>query len=404
MSVDRRALALVCLFALLGFGHENVMVGILPLVVFDRGGDAALVGALVAAYGIPTIALRPILGRVLDTPRRPLVIRTGALVLGLAPLGLIIPNLVTMLVTRLVQGAGWAAYGTSGHAILARIAPPDRRSEAAGYYNAMPALAILLGPAIGLWLYANVSSIAPFVLASALGFAGLALTSRLPVGGSPASSSSPVSAGSAGDDSSAARPPVKLVAGLFDRSAIVPMILIGTFMSVQSLFVIFAPIYARAKGIPIEQLGLYYPAFGIVVLFAHLALGRTSDRFGRWPTIAVGCVTAITALLVAALATDLVGLLVAAIMYGIATALVTATVSAVTMESAAPERTGSAMATYSVGYQLGASVGGAAWGAVITLAGYPWPFLLGALMVAGTLTLAALRLRPTTVTPLHGAA
>jgi hypothetical protein len=58
---NARALALVCLFALFGFGHEFVMAGVLPLVVLDRGGDAAVIGILVAAYGIPTIALRPFL-------------------------------------------------------------------------------------------------------------------------------------------------------------------------------------------------------------------------------------------------------------------------------------------------------------------------------------------------------
>jgi len=380
-TVDRRALALVCLFALLGFGHENVMAAVLPLVVIDRGGDAAFVGILVAAYGIPTIALRPILGRLLDMPHRDRVIRGGAAIIGVAPLGFILPALSTMVLTRVVQGAGWAAYGTSGHAILARIAPRGRRSEAAGYYNAMPALAVLLGPAAGLWLYANVSEVGPFVLASALGLAGLALTSRLPSGATARTGvDTPV------------RPTVRLVAGLFDRSAVIPMLLIGTFMSVQSLFVIFAPVYARVKGIPIEQLGLYYPAYGAVVLVAHLTLGRMSDRFGRWPAVGLGCVLAIAGLSVAALGAGLAGLLVGGILYGIATSLVTSTVSAVTMESVPSERTGSAMATYSVGYQLGASVGGAAWGTVITLAGYPWPFILGAGMVAGTLVLARLRL------------
>jgi MFS family permease len=382
VSVDRRALALVCLFAFFGFGHEAVLAGVLPLVVIDRGGDAAVVGLLVAAYGIPTIALRPLLGRLLDTPSRSRVVRAGATILGLAPLGFIVPSLATMVVTRVIQGSGWAAYGTSGHAILARIAPPARRGEAAGYYNAMPSLAILLGPAVGLWLYANVSAVAPFVLSALLGLGGLALTAEL------LRVRSRVTSGS----SSSPTAPVALVLGIFDRSAVLPMLLIGTYMSVQSLFVIFAPVYARETGVPIEQLGVYYPVYGVVVLVGHLVLGRMSDRFGRWPAISVGCTLAISGLVVTAVVGGLVGLLVGGIMYGIATALVTATVSAVTMENAAPERTGSAMATYSVGYQLGASIGGAAWGTVITLVGYPWPFLLGALMIGVTLTLAWLRL------------
>ncbi len=380
MSVDRRALALVCLFAFFGFGHEAVLAGVLPLVVIDRGGDAAIVGLLGAASGIPTIALRPLLGRLLDTPARSRVVRLGAAILGVAPLGFILPSLPAMVATRVIQGSGWAAYGTSGHAILAHIAPPARRGEAAGYYNAMPSLAILLGPAVGLWLYANVSEVAPFVLSALLGLGGLALTAQL----------LRVRSRITGGATRAA--PVPLLFGIFDRSAVLPMLLIGTYMSVQSLFVIFAPVYARETGFPIEQLAIYYPVYGVVVLVGHLILGRMSDRFGRWPAILVGCSLAIAGLVVTAVVGGLGGLLAGGIMYGIATALVTATVSAVTMENAAPERTGSAMATYSVGYQLGASVGGAAWGTVITLAGYPWPFVLGALMIGVTLTLAWLRL------------
>ncbi|HXG40587.1 MAG TPA: MFS transporter [Candidatus Limnocylindrales bacterium] len=376
-----RAFVLVCLYALCGFGHENVMAGVLPLVVLERGGDAAVVGALVAAYGIPTIVLRPLIGRILDTPWRPHVVRLGATIVGLAPLGYIVASLGSMLAVRAIQGAGWAAYGTGGHAVLARIAPPNRRSELAGYYNAMPALAILVGPALGLWLYTNVGDPAPFVLAASLGLAGLLLTLWLPL--EPARADPAV------------RARVRPIAGMFDPAAIVPMLLIGAFMSVQSLFVIFVPVYARAVGLSLEELSLYYPVYGVLTLVSHLSLGRTSDRIGRWPTIALGCGTALVGLTLATLGGGLGGLLVAGALYGVATALVTATVSAMTMESVPPERAGSAMATYSVGYQLGASIGGAAWGTVIAVAGYPWPFVGGAAMVGCCLLLAARRRRPT---------
>jgi MFS family permease len=384
--LDRRALGLVCLYGLLGFGHESVMAGVLPLVVLERGGGAAFVGLLVAAYGIPTILLRPLVGRVMDTRWRPTAVRSGAAIIGLAPLGYLFPSLPAMVVTRVVQGVGWAAYGTGGHAILARIATPTRRSEAAGYYNATPALAVLIGPTIGLWLYANVSVAGPFLLASALGLGGLLVTRWLPL--------APVAPAPTADGSAPPpAPKVRLILGLFDPAAIVPMLLIGTFMSVQSLFVIFAPVFAREHDIPIEQLAIYYPIYGVVLLVAHLLLGRVSDRVGRFPAIVSGGLVAIVGLAIAAAVPDLVGLVVGGGLYGVATALISSTVSAVTMESAPPERTGSAMATYSVGYQLGASIGGAAWGTVIAVAGYPWPFVGGALMVAASLAIAVARLR-----------
>jgi len=378
----RRALVLVCLFAFVGFGHENVIAPVLPLVVLERGGDAALVGVLVAAYGIPSIVLRPILGRWLDTPHRPRIVRIGATVVGLTPFGYLLPSLPAMIVTRTVQGLGWAAYGTAGHAILARVAPASRRGEAAGYYNAMPALAVLVGPAIGLWLYANVGNVTPFVLSAGLGLAGLALTRRLPL---TAAVTETVGRPSA--------PRPRLVAGLFDPVAVVPMILIAAFMSVQSLFIIFAPVFAAARGIPLEQLALYFPAYGTVVLLSQLGLGRVSDRIGRRPTVMLGCAAAVIGLVAAGIADDLGGLLLGGSLYGLATALTTSTIGAVAMESAPPERAGSAMATYSLGYQLGASLGGAAWGTLISVAGYPWPFFAGAVVLAATLGVASVAIQ-----------
>ena len=220
-----------------------------------------------------------------------MAVRSGAAIIGIAPLGYLIPTLPSMVATRVVQGVGWAAYGTGGHAVLAKIATPARRSEAAGYYNAMPALAVLIGPTVGLWLYANVSAAGPFLLASALGLAGLLVTRWLPL--------APALPPTTPDGRPVARAPVKLVLGLFDPAAIIPMLLIGTFMSVQSLFVIFAPVFASEHGIPIEQLALYYPVYGIVLLVAHLALGRVSDRVGRFPAIVAGCLVAIVGLAIA---------------------------------------------------------------------------------------------------------
>jgi hypothetical protein len=51
---------------------------------------------------------------------------------------------------------------------------------------------------------------------------------------------------------------------------------------------------------------------------------------------------------------------------------------------------GAAMATYSLGFQLGLGLGATAWGVVISVAGYPAPFL-GAIAVQALLIIAVTR-------------
>jgi MFS family permease len=364
-SLRTASLVAVCVLALFGFSHEAVMQPVLPLVILDRGGDAALVGLLVAAYGIPTIVLRPFIGRALDTRSHATIMRAGASLIAVAPLGFLLPATWTTFVARLVQGTGWSAYGASGHALLAKIAPEGRRGEAAGYYNAMAALAVLLGPATGLWLYGHVGEWAPFLAGSGLGLAGLLLALRIRI---PSGLPRPRPAGAE---------PRAVVAGVLERSSLVPMLITATFISVQSLFVVFAPVYARARGIPIGDLGLYYPVYGAVVLIGQLTLGRASDRFGRLSTIVLGCVMALVGLAIAGLGGDLATLALGGALYGVANALTTSALGATAIDGAPRDRVGAAMATYSLGYQLGASVGGAIWGVLIAAVGYPWPFFVG---------------------------
>ena len=380
----RRALlgsvAGVCLLGLLGFAHETIIQPVLPLVVLRAGGDAAFIGLLVAAYGIPTILLRPLIGRALDTWSHAGIQRGSALLIAAAPLGYLLPLGAITLAVRGLQGLGWAGYGAGAHALLAKIAPVGRRGEASGYYNATHALAILVGPAAGLWLFQNAGAHTPFLLASAVGFAGLLVSLRLRFPGSERDRHPVLSDG--------------VIGGIFERSAIVPMVLVAAFQSVQSLFLIFAPVYATATGIPIESLALYYPIYGIVILFGQLTLGRVSDRCGRRNTLIGGNAIAALGVGTVALVGGLEGLVLGASLYGVGNALVTSTLGATTIDGARPGRIGAATATYSLGYQLGASVGGALWGVLISTAGFPWPFLAGSVVIASCVVATRALVRP----------
>ena len=75
---------------------------------------------------------------------------------------------------------------------------------------------------------------------------------------------------------------------------------------------------------------------------------------------------------------------------------------ALAMDRADPERRGAAMATYSLGYQVGVGLGAAAWGAVIALWGFPAPFLLAMLAMAG-IGLLVVRERASLLSPPMGA-
>src|SRR5437867_4409096 len=51
---------------LLGFSMNMLLQPVLPVLVLARGGDATLVGLIVAAFSFPSVLLRPVFGRLVD--------------------------------------------------------------------------------------------------------------------------------------------------------------------------------------------------------------------------------------------------------------------------------------------------------------------------------------------------
>jgi len=148
------------------------------------------------------------------------------------------------------------------------------------------------------------------------------------------------------------------------------------FSSIQALFLIYPPLFAQDRGIPIEQLTFYYPAVGLALVVSRTLLARLSDRVGRLPVLLGGVSTAIAGLAVGALATDIFTLAIGGVLWALAASVTSPTAMALAMDRAEPGRMGAAMATYSLGFQLGFGGGAAIWGATITAAGFSQTFLV----------------------------
>jgi MFS family permease len=373
----------VLLLALLGFGWEQVLRSVIPLIVLERGGGAALVGIAAAVYSLPSLLFRPLIGRLVDSWHHGRLLLLGAIVAAVTPIGLLLPGILLLIPTRFVQGTGWATYSVSSQAFMAKIAPPDRRGTASGYYQSMVALALLVGPSLGTWLFVGMGLGAPVLVASALGFTAVLVAARvrIPVQADAAPAPAPTR--------QAARPTEtgSRLRHVLEPAALPGTFMLATFMSGQALFNVFAPVYAISIGEPVESLVLYYPVYGAVLTLSQLSAGRISDRVGRALAVRVGSGIAIVALLVAGLGGGMATLTLGAGLYAVGVALVSSATSALTIDRAPQGRLGSAMATYSLGYQIAAGAGSLLWGAIIAVSGF-LPAFLGAIAMQ-VLTVAA---------------
>ena len=362
----------VLLLTFLGFAFEHVLRPVVPLIVIDRGGGAVLVGVVAAVHSLPSVLFRPTIGRLIDTGRHALLLRLGAVLGTVAPLGLLLPGFAALGPVRFVQGTGWALYSVSTHSLMARRSPADRRGEASGYFMAMPALAHLIGPGLGVALYLATGAIGPAVLATALGVAATAISFRLRLPSPPVELS--------------VRPETRLER-ILEPTALPATLMIAGFMLPHALFAVFPPIYALEVGAPLEWLAVYYPFYGLVLFLSQLVAGRASDRYGRKAAILAGCGAAVVGLLLALVGGGFVTFALGAAVYALGVALVSPTMSALTIDRAPPDRLGAAMATYSVGYQLSSGMGSLLWGAVLGVGGFAAAFAIAIAFQFGTMAL-----------------
>jgi MFS family permease len=352
----------VSLVSLLSFGGNMIIQPILPILVLEVGGSATLVGIVFLAFSVPSVALRPFMGRLSDTWSQRGTLSAGTLGLGVSGFLYLLPSPVTIMLTRLVHGTSWAAFIASSHATMARLAPASRRSEASGIFNLMPGIAQMFMPALGLLLIGATGVAGPFVVS---GLCGLAAFAVVRLGPLPRVL------------------PVKRAEGdgfwssLIERPALLPMTLEFLFTSVSSLFLIYPPVLFASLGLPVESLAAFYLISGGTLVATRLIAGRFVDRLPRHRVIAIGAVTAMVGLVVAIGASSVIVLTIAGSIHAASVAITSPTTMALAIDRADRDRLGAAMATYTIGFQLGLGVGAAVWGIIIDAAGFPAPYIVG---------------------------
>jgi MFS family permease len=373
---------------LLGFLGEYLLRPVVPLVILERGGDAALIGLITGLFALPSIGLRPLVGWLVDRWSQRRVLGFGTGLATVAPAGLLLPGMVALAVTRFVQGSAWALFTVATRTLMAQAAPANRRAEASAYFAAMPALAVLVAPGAGVALYLATGSIGPVLVAIAIAATTLVIALRLPSELTPKAVRR-----SDGESESMLRS--------FVEPAVIPAtVMTAMFSAADTLFTIFPPIFVGLVGAEIDSLAIYYPAYGLASALSLFVVGRVSNRLDRGTGIRIGAAFAVVGLTVAILAGGLFAFWLGGATYAVGASFATAALGALSIDRAPPRRLGSAMATYSIGFQVAIGASAVIWGPLIVAVSFD-AALASALLLVVAVAFASLRFAgpPATAAP-----
>ncbi len=346
---------LMCLVACLAYANQYGLMPVIPLYVDHLGHTPFIAGLVLVAFSLPSFIVRPVLGRIADRSGAAAVLAGGTLLLGAVTLPLLVPSLLVLFCVNAMRGLGWAGVNTGAYAVLASVAPPTRRGEASGYFNAALSATAVVVPAIGLWLLARPGSFGNVFLgaagiAIAGGVLGLVLMRMV---STPQAAARSEEAGSK---------------DWIDRGVLVATGINLCTASCYPAIVAFTPLAARTNGI--AHVEWFYIVSGIATIGLQPLIGRMSDRVGRGTAITAGLLAQLAGLLLVLYAEDIVMLSAGGFLASVGMSLVGSITTALAMDQADPRHRGRAMATYSMSWQLGNGAGALLAGGLADLLGF----------------------------------
>jgi DHA1 family tetracycline resistance protein-like MFS transporter len=164
---------LITFIDILGF---SVIIALMPFFVIHFGVPISVVGFTLTVYAGCQFIAGPLWGYLSDRIGRKTVFMIsqvgGALSWTLLAFA---PNLTVVFIARALEGISGGNLSLT-HAYVADMIEPDQRGKAFAYTGAAFSAGLVLGPALGGFLYARSGYMAPFLAAAALQVLTLVVT------------------------------------------------------------------------------------------------------------------------------------------------------------------------------------------------------------------------------------
>jgi MFS family permease len=354
---------LLILFAtgLLFWSSMASLLPTLPLYVEHIGGSKQQIGIVMGSFAIGLLLFRPKLGQMADKKGRKIVLLIGLTVAIITPLGyLFVKSIPLLMVLRAFHGISVAAFTTAYLAIVADVAPADKRGEIIGYMSLINPLGLAIGPTLGGYLQAAVGYPILFLVASELALGALLCAVHLKH-----------SHQQAPQENNDQKQFWQMLTSPRVRIPTFIMLIVGLVFGTLSTFV---PLFIKETQIDLNP-GLFYTAAAISSFSTRIVTGKASDRLGRGLFVTIALVFYGVSMLMLWKANSPSTFLFAAVIQGAGGGTLVPMVSTMMADRSQPEERGRTFALCITGFDLGIALAGPVLGLVAEELGYANLFL-----------------------------
>ncbi|MBC1241031.1 MFS transporter [Nostoc sp. 2RC] len=363
--IFRTSLLILFTAGLLFWSSLASLLPTLPLYIDHVGGTKQQIGIVTGSFALGLLLTRPMLGRLADERGRKFVLLLGTMVAAIAPFGYLATQSIGLLIfVRIFHGVSIAAFTTGYSALIADLAPPEKRGEIIGYMSLATPIGLAIGPALGGYLEATTGYGVLFLVAAELGFFALLAIVQVT---NPSIQPQEQTQESNQNFWQILNSPRVRVPTLI-------MLLVGLSAGTVHTFV---SLFIKSTQINFNG-GLFFTVAAISSFSTRVFAGKASDRLGRGLFISFGIISYTLASMFLWQAHSVSSFLLAAIFEGAGGGTVISMIVTMMADRSRPQERGRIFAICVTGFDLGIAIAAPLLGSIAEQVGYRNMFGYGA--------------------------
>ncbi|WP_317890253.1 MFS transporter [Paenibacillus sabuli] len=368
----------VCLLLL--FLNVQMLLSAFPAYVKARFiVDDVTTSLVTSLFALSAIAARILTARLMRRLHAGGLLLIGiALVAGVTAAYIAADTIGSLLVLRMIYGAGFGLASTVIPTLVSRIIPRRRMGEGIGYFGLSTSLAMCIGPMVGLnlldtrgfetlaWAGTGVALLIVPVLIGvrpAFGARPQRQQSQLTAQISAAEAAKPARESGEGDGSDGHG-----VAGSARRGLLLPAVLNVMLGITYSGLLSFIALFGEARAL--SQVGLFFVFNVVTILIVRPVAGRVFDRRGPAVVLLPAALAVALSMVVLSYTSSLPLLIVSALLYGLGFGSIQPTLQAWMLRVSPPERQSAANSMFYNTTDLGVAAGSFLLGALASASDY----------------------------------
>ena len=354
---------------------QYVLVAALPIVITSELSGSDLDAGLAMTYfQIGTIVCRLFAGRLIDGfNKRVVLLLSTALFFIIMGLFNFTTSLEAIFVLRGLHGVIFALGTTVMAALAVLVLPPNRKGEGINMFAIFSNVAMVLGPAIGLYALSSYGSIALYLFLTIMTGLALVLSNSIPLSKELATPKPSTHKG--------------WHISQFIEKRSLPWALMGLFIGfTYSGVLVFIPIELNSMGAGIWG-SAFFAIFAVMIIISRPLVGKAYARYGSKYIIYPGLVLFILGLLALGIATTPLTIILTAPLLGLGYGAAQPAFQALAIQSAPIERAGVSTATYFLALDISVGAGSVILALLASAVGYQYLYIFTAMIMIVALAL-----------------